>query len=273
MIIGVYQPNSPGSYGDIDAFAAAAGFTPRITSYYTSAFAQPFAVAFAQQAAANGTTVLVQWQPRGTTSAAIAAGQDDSAIWDAAAAVKEVNGQVIISYGQEMNGNWYDWGSGASTAAQYIAAYRHIWTIFQQAGVHNVTWLWDPNISYEGSPPLADWYPGAQYVDWVGLDGYYQQPTSTFASVFGPSIAELRAFTGKPLLIGETGVAGSTAPEQIAGFFQGASLAGAIGAVYFDEAQSGDSTHQDWRLEDSPASMAAFKAAVQLYAERPLVSS
>jgi mannan endo-1,4-beta-mannosidase len=270
MLIGAYQPNSPGSTGQVTAFGKAAGFVPRITSYYTSSFSQPFPVSFAQQMAAQGTRVLVQWQPRGTTNAAIASGQQDQAIRAAADAIKQVNSQVIVSYGQEMNGNWYDWGSGGSKPADYIAAWRHIWTVFQQQGVRNVTWLWDPNISYEGSPPLKSWYPGDQYVTWVGLDGYYQQSSSTFESVFSPSIGEIRSFTGKPLVIGETGVSGPTGPAQIAEFFAGASLAGGSAVVYFDEAQTGDSTHQDWRLENNPANMAAFKAAVQLYAERPL---
>lgn len=271
MLIGIYQPNSPGSYGDITAFSNAAGFTPRITSYYTSSFSMPFATAFANQAAVGGTRVLVQWQPRGTTNLAIATGQEDAAIVAAAQAIKTVNSQVIISYGQEMNGNWYPWGDyPGNTASDYVAAYRHIWAIFQQQGVQNVTWLWDPNIVYEGSSPLQSWYPGDQYVDWVGLDGYYAQPTETFDTLFGPSINTLRSFTYKPLLIAEVGAAGSTAPAQIADTFSGASLAGAIGIVYFDEAQSGDTEHQDWRLEDSPASMSAFSAAVKLYADRPL---
>jgi hypothetical protein len=274
LLIGVYQPNSPGSFNQITAFAAEAGFTPRITSYYTSSFAQPFAVSFAKQAAAQGTQVLVQWQPRGTTNTAIAAGQEDAAIIAAAKAVASVNYQVIISYGQEMNGDWYNWGNIApNTAAEYIAAYQHIWDVFQQQGVRNVTWLWDPNISYEGSPALKNWYPGDQYVDWVGLDGYFGQPTDTFSSVFGPSITELRTFTGKPLLIAETGVAGSTGAEQLTSIFQGASLVGAVGVVYFDEAQTGDSMHQDWRLEDNAENMDSFKANVLQYAIRPLTSA
>ena len=130
LLVGVYQPNSPGSYGMIDSFAAQAGFTPRITSYY-STFQMPFAAGFAKAAAQRGTTVLVQWQPRGTTNAAVAAAQDDSYIWQFARDVESVNHQVIISYGQEMNGNWYNWGTngaGNSNPADYLAAYRHVWT-------------------------------------------------------------------------------------------------------------------------------------------------
>jgi mannan endo-1,4-beta-mannosidase len=274
LLIGVYQPNSPGSYNQIDAFTQAAGFNPRITSYY-STFTQPFATAFAEEAAGHGTQVLVQWQPRGTTSAAIASGTQDAYITAFAQQVALIDNQVIISYGQEMNGNWYDWGTApgdvaTSTPADYIAAYRHIWNLFHTLGVHNVTWLWGPNVSYTGSTPLASLYPGDQYVDWVGLDGYFSTPAATFASLFAPSIAELRAFTHKPLLIAESGTTGTAGPAQLTSLFQGASLTGAVGLVYFDEEQNGDAMHQDWRLENNPANMAAFAQLVQIYAERPL---
>src|ERR1039458_1427776 len=113
MLIGVYQPYSPGSYGEVTAFSEAAGFSPRILSYY-STFQEPFPVSFAQQAAGQGASVLVQWQPRGTTSAAIAAGTDDAYIRQFAQTVRSNSYQVIISYGQEFNGNWYSWGAGGS---------------------------------------------------------------------------------------------------------------------------------------------------------------
>lgn len=273
LLVGVYQPFSPGSYNQIDTFAQQAGYTPHITSYY-STFSMPFASAFAWQAAQKGTQVLVQWQPRGTTNQAVAAGQDDAYITTFAQAVKELNYQVIISYGQEMNGNWYPWGDmPGNTPAQYIAAYKHVWNIFQQQGVRNVTWLWDPNVTYTGASPMHEWYPGDQYVDWVGLDGYFGNASDTFESLFGLSIDTLRAFTFKPLLIAESGVTGAQGAAQLQGLFSGASLEGVLGIVYFDESQSGDPMHQDWRLENNPANMAAFKSAAQQYGQRPLIRS
>ena len=269
MLIGVYQPNSPGSYNQLDDFARLTGFSPRIVSYY-STFQQPFATQFAQQAAARGATVLVQWQPRGTTNAAVAAGTDDAYIRQFAKDVLSNERQVIISYGQEMNGNWYPWGEGSDTPANFIAAWKHIVRIFREEGIHNVIWLWDPNIAYPGGPQLKDWYPGDEYVDWVGLDGYFAQPADTFDTLFGPSIVQMRTLTSKPLLIAESGVTGAAGSTQLAGLFSGASLADAIGIVYFDEAQSGDALHQDWRLEDNPANMQAFRNAVYRYALRPL---
>ena len=276
MLIGFFQPNSPGSYGDISALAGKLGYTPRITSYYTSDFSMPFPTAFAQQAASKGTQVLVQWQPRGTSNAAIAEGAEDAVIRQFAQEVGKVNGQVIISYGQEMNGNWYQWatahgGVATSNPTDYVAAYRHVWTIFQQAGVHNVTWLWGPNVSYTGSTPLEEVYPGDQYVDWVGLDGYFAYPNTTFGSLFEPSIKEIRAFTGKPLIIAETGVSGAAGVGQLQGLFSGARSTGIVAIVYFDQAQSGDPMHQNWRLEDNQANLGAFWEGIQANAERPLV--
>ena len=200
-------------------------------------------------------------------------GADDAYIREFAQAVLSDTRQVIISYGQEFNGNWYSWGAGGTdgaTGAQFVAAYQHIYDIFAQEGVHNVTWLWDPNVVYNGSAPLKAWYPGDAYVDWVGLDGYFSTPAMTFATLFGPSITALRAVTNKPLLIAESGVSGAAGAGQLADLFSGASLAGAIGIVYFDQAQSGDPEHQDWRLEDNAANMAAFGTAVRQYADRPL---
>jgi len=268
LLIGVYQPNSPGSYNQITAFSRDVGLDPRLTSYY-STFQQPFATSFAAQAATCGTSVLVQWQPRGTTNAAVASGANDTYVKTFAQAVKSVNRQVVISYGQEMNGNWYDWGQ-TSDVAYYVAAWRHLHDVFQQQGVHNVTWLWDPNVIYPGSTPLSHLYPGDSYVDWVGLDGYFSRPTDTFESLFGSSIVALRQVTAKPLLIAESGVTGTAGALQLQSLFAGASLAGALGVVYFDQAQSGDSEHQEWRLEDSPVNLAAFAAVVQQYGDRPL---
>ena len=272
MLIGVYQPNSPGSYGQIDSFAVDTGFSPRIVSYYGT-FTDPFPTAWADEAAAKGATVLAQWQPRGTTNAAVAAGADDAFIQQYAQAIATVNGQVIISYGQEMNGGWYNWGTngaGNSNPTDYVAAYQHVYDIFKADGIRNVTWMWDPGVSYPGSTPLNQDYPGNAYVDWVALDGYYNNPADTFSSIFGASITQLRTFTSKPLFIGESGVvAGAAAgPSQIADLFAGASLAGAIGLLYFDAA--GSSPNPDYRLEKSAANMAAFKAAALEYTERPL---
>ena len=59
------------------------------------------------------------------------------------------------------------------------------------------------------SPAPARSQPGgraASYVTWVGIDGYYYRPSDTFASVFGRTIDQVRAFTSNPVLLSETAV-------------------------------------------------------------------
>ena len=215
--------------------------------------------------------VLLQWQPRGTSNSAVASGAEDAAIKACAQAVKQLNYQVMIAYGQEFNGNWYPWGAGSDKPQNFIAAWKRIHGLFTAAGTCNVTWMWDPNVSYGGSAPLQQWYPGDGLVDVIGIDGYFSTPGLTFAQLFGPTISQVRGFTGKPLLVGETGVTAADGPARMWDLYASAAETGMLGVLYFDEAQSGDPEHQNWRLENNPANMAAFKEIAQLYGQRPLL--
>ena len=67
----------------------------------------------------------------------------------------------------------------------YIQAYRRIVDRFRKHGVQNVAFVWHSYASV-GSSHLAQWYPGDDYVDWVGISYFnqpqsYMQPVITFA--------------------------------------------------------------------------------------------
>ena len=99
-----------------------------------------------------------------------------------------------------------------------------------------------------GHRACPDWWPGAQYVTWVGIDGYYYRPSDRFATVFGKTIGQVRAFTGKPVLLSETAVgpqAGQFA--EIQDLFHGMAKYKTLGLVWFDKPQHGGVYHQDWR--------------------------
>jgi Glycosyl hydrolase family 26 len=169
-----------------------------------------------------------------------------------------------------MNANWYAWGYGHTAPAEFIAAWRHVVTLFRHQGADNVTWLWTVQADEKGTGAIASWWPGASYVTWVGIDGYYYRPTDTFFSVFGATIAQTRLFTAKPILLSEAAVgpeAGQAA--KIPGLFAGMRQYGTLGLVWFDIPQNDGLYHQDWHLEDNPATVAAFRRAV---AKLPLAS-
>jgi len=266
-LVGVYEPGSPGSWSEITEFTDASGIKPRIVQYYSS-WNDPFSTSFAQTAWDHGAYVLVQLQPSGVMLASIAAGGSDAYLRSYADAVVAFGHPVILSFGHEMNGNWYSWGDGHTPPATFVAAWRHVVRVFRAAGAANVTWLWAVNsIEGEGAASsLSQWWPGAAWVSWTGIDGYYYQATDTFGSVFASTIADIRTFSSAPLLIAETAV--GTTPDresQIDALLAGVRAERLAGVVWFDETQHAGLYHQDWRLEDDPDALAAFTAAVATY--------
>ncbi len=183
--VGVYEPDTPGSYTGVNEFARGIGRQPNVVSYY-SHWQTPFNSNFASTAARHGATPLVQLAPKDVPLSAIADGHYDTYLRAYALAVKAFKARVILSFGHEMNGTWYSWGLGHTSPKVFVAAWQHIVTIFRQAGARNVTAL-DLNIvGYNNKTPATSRRrPGRDYVNWVGIDGYYRQPTSVFASVFG----------------------------------------------------------------------------------------
>ena len=105
-----------------------------------------FQTSFARTAAKHGAVPLVQINPTDVSLAAIASGQYDAYLTSYAQAVRAYRHPVILSFGHEMNGYWYSWGYRHTSPAVFVAAWRHIVTLFRALGTRNVTWLWTVNI-------------------------------------------------------------------------------------------------------------------------------
>jgi hypothetical protein len=177
--------------------------------------------------------------------------------------VRDFGHPVIIGFGHEMNASWYSWGYGRVPPSTFVAAWQHIVTLFRAEGADNVTWLWTLQADEPGTGPVASWWPGAQYVTWVGIDGYYRYPSDNFASVFGTTIDQVRAFTGKPILLSETAVGPDTGVFlKIQDLFHGMATYKTLGLVWFDKDQHGSSNHQDWRIEDNDQARISIQLGV-----------
>jgi mannan endo-1,4-beta-mannosidase len=255
IYLGVYAPGAPQSYAGVTAFTATTGVRPGLVVYY-SGWMEPFQHRFAANAARHNAVPLVQIDPTGVNLRAIASGRFDAYLRSYAAAVKAFGAQTILSFGHEMNAHWYSWGHRHTSPAVFVAAWRHIVTVFRAVGAENVTWLWTVNIIDKrgGIPSPAAWWPGGSYVTWVGIDGYYYKPSWTFASLFGPTIKAVRTLTLDPILISETGAAPAAGkPAKIADLFAGIRAYGLLGFVWFNADR-----RRDWRLDRS-AAIAAFR--------------
>ncbi len=261
--LGVYVAGSPPAYQPIAGFAKAAHSRPNIIGYF-GGWAEPFATSFAKRMHSHGVIPFVQIDPTFASVSQIAKGAYDGYLRSYAESVRNFGHAIVIGFGHEMNARWYSWGYTRVPAATFVAAWRHIVTLFRGAGAGNVTWLWTLQADLPGrTGPVSAWWPGPQYVSWVGIDGYYYRPSDTFASVFGKTIKQVRKFTGKPILLSETAVgpkAGQFA--KIGNLFAGLRRYNTLGLVWFDKAQVGGILHQDWRIEDNVAAQTAFRLGV-----------
>lgn len=104
---------------------------------------------------------------------------------------------LLVTFSIEMNGYWFPWSgiyNGGSTTDGYgdpdLAdgperfrdAYRHIIDLFRRVGADNITWFFVPDtidkdnewvsfIADDWNDPI-NYYPGDDYIDWVGMNLY-----------------------------------------------------------------------------------------------------
>jgi mannan endo-1,4-beta-mannosidase len=235
-----------------EAFARLTGQRPRISEYYVSfGSVLPSVPAFLRQ----GMLPLIQLDPSHQRVAAIAAGQYDAYLARIAGELRDDGQQVAVSFGHEMNGSWYSWGEPGTTPAEFIAAWRHIHDIFQAAGARKVIWVWTVSQEHPGS--IRTWWPGAAYVSWVGINGYYMTPSERFAQIDGPAIRSVRAFTSDPVVLAEVAVyPNPQSYAQVTDLFRAASADHVKAIVWFNE----NRVHP-WSLQGDPVALAALRAA------------
>jgi hypothetical protein len=224
--------------------------------------------------AARGTTPLMAWylpdkEPgSGASLSTITSGAEDGWIRTQARAIKAFRHRVFLRLGPEMNGNWYGY---SGDPAAYIAAWRHIWTVFADLRVTNVTWVWCPNLT------PANWdayYPGNRYVNVIGVDGFSNTTYTweTFQQMFAGFFAHFASFApGKPQLVVETatnsgaGVPGAgvgSAATFITGMMSylqevAGPQYGVIGVCWFD---TDTNNNYNWRVDQTAASWQAWLA-------------
>jgi hypothetical protein len=262
MPIGIYEASFPGTTAAAGTFASATGVRPRMLAYY-SGWGQDFAASFAGAARANGAVPVIKLEPINIPLASITAGQSDDYLRRFAQAVRAYHYPVILSFAHEMNGYWYSWGDTHSKPADFIAAWRHVVTLFRTAGAANVKWMWTVNNVSSASMAVAPWWPGQQWVDLAGIDGYYYTGNDTFHRVFSSTLDQVRQVTSAPVMIAETAIGGNPNRDtQIGGLLTEAAANHIFGIIWFDVAQNHGLYHQNWHIEADPNAVTAFKNAV-----------
>ncbi|GAB3344302.1 glycosyl hydrolase [Micromonospora halotolerans] len=292
--VGVMTDKGPYDFAAVDRFAAAARREPQVMLFGVGWESGTFDRVLFDRIKDRGMLPMLGWEPwdyqadqaarkqkkltarqidrlRSTQPryrlSRIAGGEFDGYLRSWAEGVKSLGYPVAIRFAHEMNGDWYPWCEKANgnRPGEYVEAWRHVHDLFERAGATNVTWVWSPNARWSKTAAnLAQFYPGDDYVDWVGTTGYYGTGAwsrySSFDAIFGPTIAEIRTFSRRPLVVTETGAsdAGGHKAQWIRETFRTLPKhRDVIGLIWFEVDKE-----KDWRIVSSRAASTAFAQSV-----------
>lgn len=265
----------------------------------------------------HGSVPLVFWSPwdrpyvqtRGPDRFALTSiieGKWDAYIDRWGDAARDFGHPFFVSFGNEMNGDWFPWsgwfyGAGKAVPGKpspytvpgkaypggppgpfagpetYKKAYRHVVDRVRARGASNVLWVFHA-VNY--SIPQDEWnligqyYPGPQYVDWLGYSVYGKQFGDEAWSPFDPLLdwpyKEICALDpSKPVMLAEWGVGEFPSSGNKAAFVKSALdvISGRYprikAAVFWHERwQNEDGSYSNLRANSSPESLAAYRKGV-----------
>ncbi len=114
--------------------------------------------------------------------------------------VKTIDRPVYLRLGYEFDGP-----HNLLEPEEYIKAYKYIVDFMRSEGVDNVAYVWH---SYASDPyknyALSDWYPGDDYVDWVGISIFAHSYSKTGLNAAGNAVLDFAREHKKPVMTAET---------------------------------------------------------------------
>lgn len=233
-----------------------------------------------------GRVLLVSWHLDYRSYAYWASSSSRTEIAAVARRVKAFGRIVAIRPWAEMNGDWQPFQPTAAPVpgfatgyAAFIAAWRHLVSVFKAEGVTNVRWVFNPTAdTYAGTTDVRRIWPGAGYVHVLGLDGYNWGNAGSlrwrsFTDIYATQYARLTALAPtRPVWVCEVGCADPassygthvTAPWGASKATWWRDTARAVGRmpairalVLFDRAKE-----RDWRAASSSGALTGLRSAL-----------
>jgi beta-mannanase len=293
--LGVYRPSFPDQMSALTEYESASGQHVALVHWYAlwGGWKSAFSRADLDAVSARGSMPMITWEPwsgNGPEPAwslrnAILSGKNDDYIGSWARGMASYGKPVLLRFAHEMhNQPGYPWaiGNNGNTAAEYVAAWRHVRDIFRQAGATNVRWIWNPNTMGQAAsatylPIYQSLYPGDAEVDFVGLDIYNTGPQldwgaptwRSFSQVLSEPYQAITTISSKRVLlpeVGSTEIGGDKArwiSDMLSHDLDAFPRVSAL--VWFDIDKE-----QPWSLHSSSAALTAWTSSQRASASLPL---
>jgi hypothetical protein len=200
---------------------------------------------------------------------AINAGEYDDFLREWAVDAKRDGRRLLLRYGFEFNGDWFSW---SGDPAAFVSAWRRAREIFRKVGADNVEWVWAPNIVSVPDRPENNmhlYYPGDEFVDWIGVDGYNfgdhhdkWHVWQSFEQIYADVLPEFqKRYADKPVLITEFGCAPGKPGQRrqwILDAYRTLERYPQVRAVIWFNYDKTREKEPNWRLDEADGSLKAF---------------
>jgi len=215
-------------------------------------------------------------------------GKSDDLIRSFARGAKEFGHPFLFRLNNEMNSDWVNYSGVAALSDPdiFVSNWRRIYRIFQEEGVNNAIWIFNPNA--EDCPPAhfnsyLAYYPGNEYVHMIGMTGYntgtyyanvYSEKWRTFDEIYkDPYDRYMERFSDFPFIITEfsSSSVGGNKAQWISDMFNSLEnypnikMALRWSSADYDFRNGGKVLARPYWLDETDETTNAFKKGVQKY--------
>jgi hypothetical protein len=265
-LVGAYVKPAEGDFNDsgkvraVDAFESKLGRRLDIVHTYRT-WEDPFFADSDLEFIRRGQTIMASWS--GADTRLIAAGHYDDTLRITAGQIRDMGRPIMLRWRFEMDRP--NLQAEVWSGPDFVAAWKHIWQIFKDAGATNVSWVWCPTAKGFVDGVAPEFFPGDDFVDWLCITTYPGDvkqtvaPLSTLVKPFLVWAAQHR----KPIVIGEYGIPKILPSEVRAAWLRDATTVYQMnpqikGVIYFESDPGDRKESHHYELRDDPVALAAF---------------
>src|SRR3989339_29100 len=279
VFIGVFREGAPRNMNQINKFTEQVGKNPAMIMWYMD-WEQNFPFEDASDVINYGAVPQIVWEPWYWSNHSkvqlddVIAGKWDHYIRNWAQEIRNFKHPVFLRLAHEFNTGTYPWSvpNNGKDANKYIKAYKHVVDVFKKEKVNNVKWVWCFNNVSNPKEAWNDWilaYPGNDYVDWIGIDGYNWGETQewsgweAFRYLFRDQVRlAKKLWPDKPVMIAEFSSAEKGGDKAVwikdmLGSLK-SSMRNIDAIIWFDVRKEAD-----WRVNSSNKSLEMFRQVIQ----------